>query len=666
MTCHHHGPTTGPGPDPVALATARLERLPALRRTIGVIHMWPEQPCAEHECVERLRVAASLMGVRTLDLDRFGHVLADRQRRVSGDEVDFVIHLHYETGKTYDAPSVAAMWNPTQFYFDWGFERHWANQMSHDVYAYTGARQIRRMVQASRGQEVAADMPLLNHTLAEPIVEPRPHARYRVLYCGINWERLGSRVGRHAALLHELDQAGVLDVYGPELIRGVQVWAGYQGYRGPLPFDGRAIVERIAAAGACLVLSSAAHLRSGIMSNRLFEAMAAGAVIIGDDHPFIPTAVGSHFVHVPGGLPAAERAALIVAALRGLEAEPQRAVAMARAAQQALVERYHLCDQLAGVYESVARLAAQTEARRAAAPGAAVDLVAQPISDDIDAAGVWLQGLSAACRGRAVVTALVDTNLRAWLDAHSHDLGHVVVLPGQADAILSPTECLELVGSYLRCPKVAFLLGIEELFVNTFLQACEDSRGHAMARLGHALRHGDGQGLPRYDYCRGAGDLESLHEAAVGCVVFDREWLTDCAVVHGSSWKDTCRAAAAAQPSVVDCPVTALIVDVREYEQALGQRRPVLCTPVDAAALSHLARPALQTLSGNAVVVACTEADTGTRTAAGAEPRAMLAAVRGMPREERQMLLISLYHALPLPTWLRFVIRLCRRLAGVR
>jgi hypothetical protein len=667
MTCHHADPAPGPRTDPVVTATERLARLPGLRRALGVVHMWPEQPCAEHECVERLRAAAALIGVRTLDLDRYGHRLGTPRQKVTRAEVDFVIHLHYETGKTYDAPSVAAMWNPTQFYFDWGFDRHWANQMSHDIYAYTGATQIRRLVQASRGEEAAADMPLLNHTLAGPIVAPRAHAPYRVLYCGINWERLGSRVGRHAALLQELDRAGVLEVYGPELIRGVQVWAGYQGYRGPIPFDGHTIVDRIAHAGACLVLSSAAHLRSGIMSNRLFEAMAAGAVIIGDDHPFIPTAVGANFVRVPTALPTPERAAFIVESLRGLAAEPQRAVAMARAAQQALVDRYHLCDQLAGVYESVARFTARTDARRAATRGPVIDLVVQPIGNDTRVAGVWLQRLSAACRGRAVITALVDANLRDWLAEHDHSLGHTVVLQGEANAILNPWECLELVSPHLSCAKIAFLLGIEELFIDTFMQACDDSRGHPVARLGHALRHGDdGHDPPRYDYCRGAGDLNSLHEAAVGCVVFDREWLTSCAAVYGTSWKDTCRAAAAAQGSVVDCPVTALVIDITEYERALAQRRRMSGTPVDAAALARLACPAQQSLSTNAVVIAYTEASVATRGAPELEPGGMLATVRAMPRAEQQMLLISLYHALPLPAWLRFLVRLCRWAAGVR
>ena len=43
--------------------------------------------------------------------------------RVSLENVDFVLHLHYDTPKLYDAFSFVALWNPLRFYHEWGYER---------------------------------------------------------------------------------------------------------------------------------------------------------------------------------------------------------------------------------------------------------------------------------------------------------------------------------------------------------------------------------------------------------------------------------------------------------------------------------------------------------------------------------------------------------------
>ena len=88
-------------------------------------------------------------------------------------------------------------------------------------------------------------------------------------------------------------------------------------------------------------------------------------------------------------------------------------------------------------------------------------------------------------------------------------------------------------------------------------------------------------------------------------------------------------------------------------------------SPVDAAVLARLASPVRESLSLNAIVVACADAAAAGSSAWAAGPTGMLEAVRAMPREEQQMLLISLYQALPLPGWLRYLIRLFRRAAGV-
>lgn len=656
---------SGLGHSEVSAARERIAEMPFIKRTIGVIRMWPEQACAEHECVERIRTAADMIGVQVVELDKFGHVVDSPGQRVTREDVDFVLHLHYETAKTYDAVSVAAMWNPIQFYFDWGFDRHWSNQMSHDVYAYTGSAEIKKLVRGSRGALVADSMPLLNHTLADPIIPPQTRHTYRAFYCGINWEKLSHRPARHDAVLRQLDRQGILDVYGPSEIRGVKLWDGYKGYKGSLPFDGRTIIGRIAESGACLVFSSEAHMRSGVMSNRLFEAMAAGAVVIGDEHPFISRAIGDNFVLVPSSLTAEDRARQIGDALARFNRYPEEAVAMAKASQAALISSYHLCSQLADVYEAVRNSTERSTASTPISNASVVDFVIQPLVRDPDVLRRRIDRVVQASSGRARVILLVDAKHARWYDQIGGDAVRVVPVAGTLGRMLAPGEMLEHAGPWLTSPKVTFLSGIEDLFVDTFLSACREAGSHPVARVGHVLRHHDQKGDVFYDYARGAGELHALHDSALGCVIFDRAWLSQNVLVRDLFWKDICRIAELQCQSVVDCPVTSIVVDISEYERILYRITPPMKAELDPETLARLANPIRETISSNATVVARLPATSNAPVSAFSEQQ-LLTTVIGMDQEKRWKLLLNLYHSVPMPGWLRSTITMLRRAAGIR
>ena len=659
-------PATNPASSRVAEARRAIAGLPGMKGTIGVIRMWPEQACAEHECVERIRTAAELVGVRVIELDKCGHILGTPRVRVRRDDVDFVIHLHYETAKTYDAVSVAAMWNPTQFYFDWGFDRHWSNQMSHDVYAYTGSPEIKKLVRSSRGDFVTADMPLLNHTLAEPIIPPRPHGKYRAFYCGINWEKLTNKPARHDALLRELDRRDLLDVYGPREIRGVKLWDGYEGYRGSLPFDGRSIIGKIADAGACLVFSSEAHISSGIMSSRLFEAMAAGAVVIGDEHPFLPAAIGDNYVRVPSSLSAEKRADRIEEALQAFGRDPQKAMAMASATQQVMLDSFHLCTQLANVYGAVSRFTERSRSLTQPSKQPVVDLVVQPLYGDASVVRDRVNGLARSCAGRARVTVLVDPAQRDWYEDNVDASVQIVPLPDAPDRVLGPVECLNIAADRLTCSKVAFLLGIEEVFAETFAAACIESEGHPVARVGHVLRHRDQKGDVYYDYFRGADDPNALSEAALGCVIFERQWLADRVPLNTVSWKDLCRMAILDRQTVVDCATTAIVIDITDYEQILHRHGPPRAVSLDIETLSRLSGRVKEAFSSGAILAACHPAAVSMPPVRGLSAESLVETVHAMGMEPRWRLMLDLYHSIPMPGWMRRSLTFVRKRLGVQ
>lgn len=337
--------------DKLKLMTKELNFPSHVKRRIGVVKLWPEKSAAEHENIERIRIAAAKIGVDVVTIDRNGCLLDQPGKLVDSTLVDFVLNLHYETPKNYDAFSYAALWNPPDLYFLWGYETVYYHQISHEGFVSPGSTIAEDVIIRGRPREFARrSFPILNHTLAEPIIRPQRRDDRRIFYCGINWERIGNRAGRHATLLEALDDADCIEIYGPEKIHGIAPWAGYRNYRGQLPFDGVSLVKAASRAGAVLVFSSDMHRRSGIMSNRLFEALASGALIIGDSHPFIATHFSDCVLTVDDSQPAKEQARQVISHLDWANGHPTEAADLAARAQQKFIERFRLDTQLEGLY----------------------------------------------------------------------------------------------------------------------------------------------------------------------------------------------------------------------------------------------------------------------------------------------------------------------------
>jgi phosphoglycerol transferase len=99
-----------------------------------------------------------------------------------------------------------------------------------------------------------------------------------IFYAGIHWE--GSRHGKLFKALSKLDVP--LKVYG-----NPTAWKGYEShYHGQLEFDGNSIISAIRNAGIALCLHKASHREYNCPSMRIFEAAAAGALIITDNTDF--------------------------------------------------------------------------------------------------------------------------------------------------------------------------------------------------------------------------------------------------------------------------------------------------------------------------------------------------------------------------------------------
>jgi hypothetical protein len=326
--------------------------------TIGrfaVVKLWPEIKTAEDECIARLKIAAEALGIECIEIHADGSFLTSPEVKVSKRNVDFVIHLHYDTPKRYDAFSFVALWNPLKFYHEWGYERCSRNLTSHDDFISCSSDaaddHVARMIRGT-GTHLPAGFHLY-HSTAD-VMHPPSLGDGKLFYAGINWEAINGGKSRHQEVLKRLDKTGLLRIFGPTIFSGVRVWAGYDSYVREVPFDGVSMIDEISKAGVALVLSSQAHKESGLMSNRLFESVAAGALVICDENPFGRRFFGDSLLYIDSRSPVEQIHAEIVRHLDWARQHPELAIAMIERAQQVFRDKFTLIRNLRDLYSGLA------------------------------------------------------------------------------------------------------------------------------------------------------------------------------------------------------------------------------------------------------------------------------------------------------------------------
>ncbi len=321
-----------------------------MKKKFAVVRLWKNLATAETENIARLKMAAQNLGLECTEIFSDG-TCPITGKKISHRDVDFAIHLHFETPKNYDIFSFVALWNPLQYYFDWGYEKFSKHLVSHDDFlscSSTGADDhIKRLI----FHEPLHLPPLfkLYHSVASPIFSPVARSR-ELMYIGINWERFVTNKSRHESLIKKLDATGNLKIYGPRIFQKVNVWKGYRGYVGELPFDGESVIKEIHSVGASLVLSSDAHKESELMSNRLFETIAAGSIPICDENPFAKRFFGDSVLYIDAKSPTAFED--ILAHLNWINQNPELAKDKILAAQKILKNEFDLESSLQQIYRN--------------------------------------------------------------------------------------------------------------------------------------------------------------------------------------------------------------------------------------------------------------------------------------------------------------------------
>lgn len=320
----------------------------------AIVKLWPDIKTAEDECIARLKIAASGLGLECVEIHADGRLLENPEKIITKKVIDFVLHLHYDTPKLYDAFSFVALWNPTAFYHEWGYARTSRNLLTHDDFISCSAPAADDHVNRLIRKVTTHLPPLFNlyHSVADTTHKPTLGDQ-KLFYAGINWDALRGGVSRHQELLKRLDKTGNLRIFGPTLFQGVKVWDGYDSYVREIPFDGFSMMDEISRAGIALVLSSQAHKDAELMSNRLFESIAAGALIICDENNFAKKFFGDCLLYIDSRCSVEEIFNTIETHLAWVKINPKKALMMVTESQRIFQEKFALKKSLIDLYTNL-------------------------------------------------------------------------------------------------------------------------------------------------------------------------------------------------------------------------------------------------------------------------------------------------------------------------
>jgi hypothetical protein len=289
-----------------------------------LLNPWPNgalsQACAT------IRLVAGQLGHAAIECHTTREILDARP--------EFVLAMQYDTPKLTPFPTYGLIHEPISEYLrDPVFLM---NLLSYDGYfaLSDNHRDFIRNLLVGAKREVSIGSYFCATGTSLPC-DWRPNfAAARAAYVGLNWDR------RNDVLFRELDALGCLDVYGPEA-NWLFLSRGDGGtYRGPLAFDERSVHDAYRRAGIGLCLAGDNWAADDIVSARVFEATAAGAVAIVARMPWVEKSFGESVLYLDQDDSFTGIAARIDAHVRWVRAHPEAAQALVETAQAIYRSRF--------------------------------------------------------------------------------------------------------------------------------------------------------------------------------------------------------------------------------------------------------------------------------------------------------------------------------------
>ena len=255
---------------------------------IALQNSWPNVPCsAEAEWIRRALITCERLG-----FDAHEVVTSDDIERL---RPDCVLVTHEYSPKLTPYPTLGLLWSPCSFYANDPMRRK--SVLSYDGYLCASDKIIKWLGAFLNSYEKRS--PIMDRLFfpSSPDCGPASDlpSELMVVYAGIHWDS-----NRYKSIFRDLSQCVPMAIYGPS-----RKWKHVgNSFRGTLPFDGQSVIEAIRASGIALCLHNPEHRAYDCPSMRLFEAAAAGALIISDDFTFSRYWFRDSILYVDAELPA--------------------------------------------------------------------------------------------------------------------------------------------------------------------------------------------------------------------------------------------------------------------------------------------------------------------------------------------------------------------------
>ena len=277
---------------------------------IAVHTAWdPARAVAEAEVYQRMSSAAAKLG--------WSCCRTNLTREIEEFVPDIVLAEHFCVPKLTPYPTLGLMWNPPAF---WNVHEDYVkNIISYDGHLFADQ---------NTSQFVRDLVSPLATRFVEGLWFPTCQAtalvqgtRAGLAYFEAGWDR-----GRHDQTLTLLAQTTRIHRYG-------------QGGKA-LPFDGSSVLQALNGHAAALCLHSQEHRKVGTPSARVFEAAAAGAVIISDENDFVCKTFGDAALYVDTNATPDRIAKQVAGHLSWIEDNPAEAEKLRSKAHRIFNERF--------------------------------------------------------------------------------------------------------------------------------------------------------------------------------------------------------------------------------------------------------------------------------------------------------------------------------------
>lgn len=292
-----------------------------------MVDSWPNLPkTAEKEFIRRAQIAGEELGINIHKCTTSSEIDCIRP--------DLVIPCHEFTAKLSRHITLGAMWSPPQFFEEDKIRER--SILSYDGYL-PGSPHVSRFIndlfsQIRTGVKPIADFLFL--PTSQDINNPRSAGEKRkLIYSGVHWDGL-----RHGELFYFLAQREAISLFGPQ-----ESWF-YVGdaYKGEIPFDGNSMLTTIANHGISLCIHKESHVKADTPSMRLFEALAAGSLVITDEIEFAFREFGDTLFYLDPEMSAREKADFITEKIEWARENPLLADKMANDAKAIFSKKWSL------------------------------------------------------------------------------------------------------------------------------------------------------------------------------------------------------------------------------------------------------------------------------------------------------------------------------------